>query len=84
MPDCPFNPSGLPCELEKVAAELCEKNYNSSRDEWYYGVKLHAFVSRHTGHLPTPLTLMVSGSAVHDLTAAKQVMPFLETWQPVC
>lgn len=58
----------------KVAVELCEKSYNSSRDKWYYGVKLHAFVSRHTGHLSTPLALMVSGSAVHDLTAAKQII----------
>lgn len=58
----------------RVAAELCEKSYNSSRDEWYYGVKLHAFVSRHTGQLPTPLTLMVSGSTIHDLTAAKQII----------
>jgi len=24
-------------------------SYNSSRDEWYYGVILHAFVSRRTG-----------------------------------
>jgi len=24
--------------------------------------------------MPTPLTLMVSGSAVHDLTAAKQII----------
>ncbi len=61
-------------EHAKVAVESCEKSYNPSRDEWYYGVKLHAFVSRHSGHLPTPLVLMVSGSAVHDLTAAKQIV----------
>jgi len=58
----------------EVAAELCEKSYNSSRDEWYYGIKLHTFVSRHTGYLPTLLFLMVSGSALHDLTAAKQII----------
>ena len=39
-----------------------------------YGVKLHAFVARHAGRLPTPLVLMLSGAASHDLTAAKQIM----------
>lgn len=58
----------------KIAGELCEKSYNSSRKEWYYGVKLHAFVARHAGRLPTPLVLMLSGAASHDLTAAKQIM----------
>ena len=58
----------------KVAGELCEKSYNSSRKEWYYGVKLHAFVSRKIGQLPTPIALILSGAAVHDLTAAKQIM----------
>ncbi len=68
----------------KVATELCEKSYNSSRDEWYYAVKLHAFVSRYTGHLPTPLTLMVSDSAIHDLTAAKQIIEDGLSLNPGC
>ena len=58
----------------KVAQELCEKSYNSSRQEWYYGLKLHAVVSRRSGHLPIPLSLMVSGAAQHDLPAAKQIL----------
>ena len=58
----------------KVAAELCEKSYNSSRKEWYYGVKLHVFAARHSGRLPTPLVLSISGAAMHDLTAAEQIM----------
>lgn len=37
-------------------------------------MKLHAFVARHAGRLPTPLVLMISGAASHDLTAAKQIM----------
>ena len=56
----------------KVAHELCEKSYNSSRKEWYYGLKLHAVVARRPGQLPLPLSLMVSGAAQHDLPAAKQ------------
>ena len=58
----------------KVARELCEKSYNSSRKEWYYGIKLHAVVARKPGCLPIPLSLMASGAAVHDLPVAKQIM----------
>ena len=58
----------------KVAHELCEKSYNSSRKEWYYGIKLHAVVARKPGCLPIPLSLMASGAAQHDLPAAKRIM----------
>ena len=36
----------------KFARDLCEKSYNSSRKEWYYGIKLHAVVARKPGLLP--------------------------------
>ena len=58
----------------KVASELCEKSYNSSRNEWYYGIKLHAVVARKPGHLPVPLSLLASGAAQHDLPAARQIL----------
>ena len=58
----------------KVAGELCEKSYNSSRKEWYYGMKLHAVVARDLGHLPVPLSLLASGAAHHDLPTAKQIL----------
>ena len=58
----------------KIARELCEKSYNSSRKEWYYGIKLHAIVARKPGCLPVPVSLMASGAAQHDLTAAKQII----------
>ena len=58
----------------KVAHELCEKSYNPSRKEWYYGIKLHAVVARKPDCLPIPLSLMASGAAKHDLPAAKQIM----------
>ena len=58
----------------KVATELWQKSYNSSRDEWYYGLKLHAIVSRRPNRLPLPVSLNLSEAAVHDLTAAKQIM----------
>lgn len=58
----------------KVARELCEKSYNSSRKEWYYGIKLHAVVVRKPGSLPIPLSLMASGAAQHDLPVAKRMI----------
>ena len=57
----------------KVAGDLCAKNYNSTRNEWYYGVKLHAFTQKRTAKLPVPAALSVSCADVHDLTAAKQM-----------
>ena len=57
----------------KVASELCEKSYNSSRKEWYYGLKLHVVAARNPGHLPIPLCLMADCASRHDLPAAKQI-----------
>lgn len=58
----------------KVAKEICNKSYNSSRKEYYYGVKLHVFADRHTGTLATPCAMMISRAADHDLTIAKKIM----------
>lgn len=57
----------------KVAGDLCAKSYNSTRKEWYYGVKLHAFTQKRTARLPVPAAMSVSCADVHDLTAAKQM-----------
>ena len=66
----------------KVARELCEKSYNSSRKEWYYGMKLHAVVARRPGRLPVPVSLMASGAAQHDLPAAKQIIEDFAALKP--
>ena len=36
--------------------------------------KLHAFVTCKPSHLPIPLSLLASGTAQHDLPAAKQIL----------
>ena len=61
----------------KVAKDFCDKSYNSSRQEYYYGVKLHSLVIRRAGSLPVAETLMLSKASAFDLTAAK--MMFLNT-----
>ena len=58
----------------KVGRELCEKCYNASRKEWYYGVKLHLFAQLRPRQLPFPRAFSVSGAAMCDLWAAKQIM----------
>ena len=58
----------------KIAPELCDKGYNSSKDEYYYGVKLHTFATWHTGTLPTACAMMVSRASDHDLPIARQIM----------
>lgn len=57
----------------KVASDLCAVSYNSTRKEWYYGVKLHVFATRRPQKLPLPAAMMISKADVHDLAAAKQM-----------
>lgn len=61
-------------DVRELPANCARKSYNSSRDEWYYGLKLHAVVVRRPGLLPLPLALMASGAAQHDLPAAKHIL----------
>ena len=58
----------------KIAPELCDKGYNSSRDEYFYGVKLHAFATHHAGNLPTACAVMISRASEHDLPIARKMM----------
>lgn len=66
----------------RVAPEACAKSCNSTHKEWYYGVKLHAFVARHDGRLPFSCALMVSLASLYDFPAVKPSMdscrPFLD------
>lgn len=56
----------------KVGREYCDKSYNSSRKEWYYGVKLHVFVMLRPGRLPLLCAASITPASVADLSAAKQ------------
>ena len=65
----------------KVAREICAKAYNSSRKEWYYGLKLHAVVQDRYKKLPALLIAMVSPASAHDLPNAKQAMEQFGVWE---
>jgi len=57
----------------KVGREFCSKCYCASRQEWYYGCKLHAFVMLRSGRLPLLLAAQVSTASLPDLYAARQI-----------
>ena len=58
----------------KVARDMCDKGYNSSRNEYFYGIKLHAFAGHHAGKLPTACAMMISFASDHDLPVARKMM----------
>ena len=58
----------------KVGKALCNKCYNSTRQEWYYGVKVHVFSMLRPGKLPLPCAIQITKASYCDLWAAKQMM----------
>lgn len=57
----------------KVAQELCAKTYNASRQQWYYGMKLHVVAQKRYHTLPFPKFIFASEASCHDLPIAKQI-----------
>lgn len=39
---------------EKVAAEIADKGYCSTKSQYFYGLKLHLVGMRRMGHMPFP------------------------------
>ena len=60
-----------------VASELANKGYCSSKDEYYYGVKLHVLGLRRPGTLPLPEYIGLSPASDHDLAVFRQIAPQL-------
>jgi Transposase DDE domain len=56
----------------KVAREISNKGYCSSKKLYYHGVKLHLLGRKRLGQLPLPQSLAFTPAAVHDLTAFQQ------------
>ena len=55
----------------KVALELTDKGYNSTKGFYYYGLKLHALGFRRIGKLPYPEEILFTPASVNDLTLYK-------------
>jgi hypothetical protein len=58
----------------RVAPELANKGYCASKDEYYYGVKLHILGLRRPGTLPLPDYLGLTPASEHDLTAFRHIV----------
>lgn len=56
----------------KVAKEIVDKGYNSTKGFYYYGLKLHALGFRRIGKLPHPEQILFTPASVNDLTLFKQ------------
>ena len=61
----------------KVAREVTDKGYCSTKSLYYYGVKLHLFSVRVKGTLPHPKALVVTPASESDLSV------FRENWSSV-
>lgn len=58
----------------KVARELCDKGYNSTKNMHFYGVKLHGIGFHRPGSLPVMEFLQLGSAAEHDLQAQRQLL----------
>ena len=63
---------GSRADAAKVARELANKGYCSTKKLYYHGVKLHLLGWRRRKQLPVPQALAFTAAAVHDLTAFRQ------------
>ena len=57
-----------------TAREICTKGYCSSKDMYYYGLKLHLVGHKQIKKLPFPEYIWVTPAKENDLTAARPVL----------
>ncbi|WP_199742846.1 transposase [Flavobacterium sp. LS1P28] len=56
----------------KVAKELTDKGYCSTKSLYYYGLKLHALAFRRLDKIPFPEKIQITPASVNDLTVFKE------------
>ncbi len=56
----------------KVATEITDKGYNSTKGFYYYGLKLHALAFRRLNQIPFPEQLIFTPASENDLNVFKQ------------
>lgn len=56
----------------KVAQELTDKSFCSTKNLWYYGMKLHALNFYNKGTLPYPESIVMSKASENDLNIFKE------------
>jgi len=58
--------------LGKVAKDLTDKGYCSTKSLYYFGVKLHALAFRREKTIPFPEEILITPASVNDLTVFKE------------
>jgi hypothetical protein len=62
----------------KVATEITEKGYCSTKSMFYYGIKLHTLAFRRENQLPFPEQLLISSAAESDLNVFRNAWSNIE------
>ena len=62
----------------KVAPEITDKGYCSTKSMYYYGLKLHALGFCNTGRLPHPEQIIFTPASVNDLALYKDAWSEIE------
>jgi uncharacterized protein YbaR (Trm112 family) len=62
----------------KVAPDLANKGYCSSKGTFFYGVKLHVVGEHRPGALPVPRRAGLTPGSENDLVALRRVLPDIE------
>lgn len=57
----------------KVARELVTKGFCSTKNQYYYGLKLHALAFRRKGRIPFPESIIFTPAEDNDLTVFKHI-----------
>lgn len=62
----------------KVAKDITDKGYCSTKSFYYYGVKLHALAFRRENKIPFPEEIQITPASVNDLTVFKEAWSSIE------
>ena len=62
----------------KVATQITDKGYCSTKKLHYYGAKLHGIAFHRKGKLPLPEFFSLTKSSEHDLNAVREILPHLK------
>ena len=62
----------------KVALEITDKGYCSTKSIYYFGLKLHGLGFYHKKHLPHPEQLIFSKASVNDINSLKIIASTIE------
>ena len=70
--------SGNRASQAKVASQLADKGYCSSKGAHLCGVTLHVVAERRIGQMPLPRRIGPTPGSEHDLTALRRVLPHIQ------